>query len=210
MGQHRAGRAAPDLLVQLAQLAPDGDRAVAQHVQHGLERGRQPVGAFVGDQGAGLARQGRQRGAQRLLAARQEADEQEAVGRQAGRDQGRHHGGRAGQRDDRNLARQRLADQLVAGIGDARHARVGDERHVPGGQRVEHRVELGQLIVLVIAGHRRGDRVVVEQHARGARVLGGDQAGLAQNPQRAQRDIFQVADGGGNDIQRGHASDPSV
>lgn len=58
--------------------------------------------------------------------------------------------------------------------------------------------------MLVIAGQRRRDVVAVEQDARRARVLGGDQTHLAQHPQRAQGDVFEIADGRGDDVEGGH------
>src|SRR5262249_30537409 len=63
-------------------------------------------------------------------------------------------------------------------------------------------VELGQLIVFMIRGQRRGDLVAVQQFARGARIFRRDQLDFAQDSQRAQRDVFKVANRRRDDVQR--------
>ena len=51
-----------------------------------------------------------------------------------------------------------------------------------------------RLVVLVIRDERRLHAEAVEQHARAPRVLAGDDVGVAQRRQRAQRDVLEVAD----------------
>ncbi len=58
-------------------------------------------------------------------------------------------------------------------------------------------------IVLVIGRERRRDGVAVEQLAGDAGVLAGDQVGAGQRFQRAQRDVAEIADRGGDDMQPG-------
>ena len=87
------------------------------------------------------------------------------------------------------------AHQHEAGVGDQRHAGVGDERD---DLAVVHALdELGRarlLVLLVVADELAGDAVVLEQRAGAAGVLAGDQVGLAQCRQHAQRDVLEVAD----------------
>ena len=61
--------------------------------------------------------------------ARQEADEEPALGRQAGGDERGHDGARPGQHLDRKPSARHARTSAKPGIGDQRRARVGDERH---------------------------------------------------------------------------------
>ena len=50
------------------------------------------------------------------------------------------------------------------------------------------------LVVLVVADERGRHAVALEQHARAARVLAGDDVRVAQRAQHPQRDVLEVAD----------------
>ena len=50
------------------------------------------------------------------------------------------------------------------------------------------------LVVLVVGDQRRLHAVALEQHPRAARVLAGDDVGLAQRGEHAQRDVLEVPD----------------
>ena len=69
-----------------------------------------------------------------------------------------------------------------------------------GEPRQQLRPRLGG-VVLVIGRERRRDAVVVEELAGDARVLAGDQVGGRQHFERPQRDVAQVADRGGDNMQ---------
>ena len=56
-------------------------------------------------------------------------------------------------------------------------------------------------VVVVVGRERRRDAVVVEQLAGHARVLAGDQVGGGQHLERPQRDVAQIADRGGDEVQ---------
>ena len=58
------------------------------------------------------------------------------------------------------------------------------------------------FVVLVKADERRRDLIVTEEVAGSARVLRGHQRHLAQDPQRPQRDVLEVADRRGDDEER--------
>jgi hypothetical protein len=64
--------------------------------------------------------------------------------------------------------------------------------------------EPSQLVVLVIGQARCADLVAIEQALYMARVLGRDQANLAQHPQRPQGDILEVADWRTDEVERSH------
>ena len=121
------------------------------------------------------------RGVPRAAFRRQEAHEQEAVGRQAGERQRRDRRARPGHAHHRDAGGARVADQLVAGVGDQRRARIGDQcNHAtlhPLQQHRAHRV--GIVIVVRLHRHLRAD--VGEQASGNAGVLGGDQGRLCQD-----------------------------
>jgi hypothetical protein len=100
---------------------------------------------------------------------------------------------------------ERGPDQRIPGIGEARHAGVGDERHVLRLQPFGQAAHLTGPAELVEAGQRRRDLVRPQQGARGARVLGGDQIDLAQDADRAEGDVFEVPDRRANHVQRAHS-----
>ena len=112
-------------------------------------------------------------------------------------------GGRPGDGNDWELCVADSANQPGARVGDARRARVGDQRDVlacpkPGDQPWG----LARLVVLAQADERLPDLVVREQLRRPSRVFGGDQIHLAQRPQRPERQVFQVADRRRDDEER--------
>ena len=59
--------------------------------------------------------------------------------------------------------------------------------------------------MVVIADQRLIDPIVIEKDARVPRILARDQVALLQNPHRAKRDVFEVADRRGHQVQNaGH------
>ena len=135
---------------------------------------------------------------------RQEAFEEEAVGRQARHDERRQHGGRPRNRGDLDPGRQRFLNQLIARIGDERRAGVGDEREPRAvlEARDEMRAHHAR-IVLVIGDERRGYAVMREQRPRDARVLGDHRIGRREGFQRAEGDVPQIADRRRDEIEAG-------
>ena len=101
-------------------------------------------------------------------------------------------------------ASQAARTSLKPGIGNQRRAGVGHQRdRLAGGEpRQQLRPRRGG-VVLVVGRQRRGDAVMVEQPAGHAGVLAGDQVGGGQRLQRPQRDVAQVADRGGDQVQTG-------
>ncbi len=93
--------------------------------------------------------------------------------------------------------------QPVSRIADARHARVANHGNVVPALQVDD--QLGgarQLVVLVIADGGLVDAVVVQQRGRVPRVLAGDEVNLLEHVQRAQSDVFQIANGRADEIKR--------
>src|SRR5262249_51478349 len=78
-----------------------------------------------------------------------------------------------------------------------RHERDRFAAHEP----LDERGRLPTLIVLVEARRRSRDRVVLEEPRRPSSVFSRDEGDVAKHPERAQRHILEVADGGGDHIQ---------
>ena len=96
------------------------------------------------------------------------------------------------------------AHQLESRIGNQRRAGVRHQRD--RGAVGEPAQQLGPRLrgIVVVVGRQRGrDGVAVEQLAGDAGVLAGDQVGAGQRGKRAQRNIAEIADGGGDDVQSG-------
>ena len=188
--------------MQLGQLAADSRFARS-------EAGRQ-VGERRGQPRPGLEQHQRCRNAAELGNAaaargglrRQEAGKQELIGGQAGDGERRQQRRGAGQRRDRVAGVMGGAHQLEARIGDQRRAGVGDQRDRRAiGEPAQQRRPRLRRIVVVVGRQRRGDGVAVEELARHPRILAGDQVGAGQRRERAQRDVAEIADRGGDDMQ---------
>ncbi len=94
------------------------------------------------------------------------------------------------------------ADQLIARVRQEGGAGIGDQGHrLTRPQPLQYRGQPGLLVVGVQAHHRGVDARMRQQLAGAAGILGGNHASLAQHPQRPQRDVLQVADGGRHDEQ---------
>ena len=186
----------------LGELARDGRLAVAERGLRHREEGREPARRLEEDERARLAGERREASGARARPRRQEALEYEPLGGKARHRDERGQGRRAGHRHDRHAGGERATDQMVARIGDSRRARVGDERHRRAGlePRDEGRRPLA-LDGVVVAGERARDAVALEERARAARVLGGDEIDLAEDAQRPQGHVLQVADRGGDDVE---------
>ena len=121
-----------------------------------------------------------------MLLGRQEAKIKEPVGRQARQRQRRHRRAGAGDGDDMMPRRARIADQLIAGIGDQRRARIGHQ----GDRLARHACNQSRPylfgIMVVVRGHWSLDADVIEQLARHAAVFNRDYRGIRQNMRGAR------------------------
>ena len=82
---------------------------------------------------------------------------------------------------------------------------VGDQGHLPAvGQRLHHPGDALGLVVGVERERLGRDAVALEQLAHPPRVLGQEELALAQDAQRPQRHVLQVADGRRDDVEHAH------
>ena len=128
---------------------------------------------------------------------RQEAEEDEAVAREAAVDESRHEGRGAGQALHVDTGLDGLAHQQESGVADAGCAGVGDDGD--GGAAQEPLDKRGHGLVLVedvVALEGRLDAVVLEEHARGACVLGEDEVHRLKNLDSTKGHVAEVPYGG--------------
>ena len=199
-----ASGAASHLLVQLGQFAAEGGFAFAESGGKIGQRFGNPRSGFEQDQRGRRARQFGNAGAPRGLLRRQKAGKEKLVGRQARDRQGGQHRRGSGYRGDRVARLLRRANELIARIGNQRRAGVRYQRD----RRPFHKLpqKLGACcrgVVIVVGCERTIDRVTFEQLAGHPRVLAGDEVGGRKRGQRAQRDVAEVADGGGHNMKPG-------
>ena len=129
------------------------------------------------------------------MLARQEPDERVAPGREPAADERRLDRGRPRQHRQFHPGVERRAHEPGAGVGDARHPGVRDERDALA--RLEARNQLGdpgRLVVLVVGEQPRLDPVPLEQAAGVTRVLGEHHVGVAKLGQHAQGDVVEIPD----------------
>src|SRR6185312_15506338 len=93
---------------------------------------------------------------------------------------------------------------LGARIGDAGRAGVGDDGNARAGfQFRDELLGASSFVVLVVADGGRRDLEMVEELLRLAGVLAGDAVAGAQHTQGAQRYVFEIADGRGDELEAG-------
>ena len=95
-------------------------------------------------------------------------------------------------------------DEFGAGVGDGGCAGVGDEGDACAGfQLVDELFGAAGFVVQVVADGGRRDAEVVEELCGLAGVLAGDAVGGAEDAESAEGDVFEVADGCGDEIEAG-------
>ncbi len=135
--------------------------------------------------------------------ARQEPLERPARPRDAGRGDRRQHRRGAGDRHHHAAGRGPGRDEALPRVGHDGRAGVGDEGEVPARREVVQQLALARGAAPRVVADRAGrDLVALEQAPADARVLGGDQRHGAQDLEGAVRDVAEVADRGGDDVQR--------
>ena len=198
--------AALDLFEQLGQVVGQRCPAVAVHGQGVLQEGCQAKRALVEDERVRRVQVDFEKAPPLAGLARGKAAEGKAVQRQAGEHDRHDEPGRPG--DHRHLFAgvDGPAHERVAGVGDAGRAGVGDERDALAFTQEAEDALPGLVFVVFVKGDlRAADLKVLEQPPGRACVLAGDEIDAAQGLQRPQRDVPQVADRGGDEIEHGRA-----
>ncbi|MNV67383.1 hypothetical protein D3C71_1601850 [compost metagenome] len=138
---------------------------------------------------------------------RQEAFKGEAITRQAGHAERGDRRTGTGNRADLDPGFARGADQAVARVADQRSTGITDQCQRLAGQQARHD-PLRQRFFIVVMQRHQGllDAEVGQQLAAAAGVLGADRGHRTQHVLRARGQIGEVADRGGNDIQRGDST----
>ena len=131
---------------------------------------------------------------------------------ETGDGQGGKHRARARDGLDTDTGIDRGSDEATARIRNGRCAGVRHERDVVASlQPLDERRRLPRFVVLVQARRRRGNRMAREELRRPPRVFRRDHRRIAQHPQGAHGDVFEVADGSGDHEQRaGHVREAFI
>ncbi len=86
-------------------------------------------------------------------------------------------------------------DQPKAGVGDAGHAGVGDERDFGAAFEVDDQFGgLRHLVMFVVADGSGMNTVVGEKFLGLARVFAGNQVDFLEYAEGAKGDVFEIAD----------------
>ena len=95
----------------------------------------------------------------------------------------------------------RQRNQPKARIGNSRHSRVGHQRDARSLLHIFHQFGgTGDFIVLVIADGAGSNAVMVQQFLRLPRIFAGDDIHFLQHAHCPESNVFQIADGRGDDI----------
>ncbi len=162
----------------------------------------QAPGGLIHNNHSRLRRQGLEHFQPPALAPGQEAHEK-YIPFEPGKRERRHPCGRAGHRLHPHPRLPGPGHQVGPGVRKPRSAGVAHQGHgFPAGEPPDQLRPPGCLVVGVVADERRPDPEVAQKLAGVAGVLRGDEVHLFQHPQGPQGDVLQVADGGGDDVER--------
>jgi hypothetical protein len=139
------------------------------------------------------------------LFGREEAAEDEGIGREGGGAESGEKGGGAGDGDDGNAFGGGGGGETKAGIGDEGCTGVGDEGDAfTGAEGGEEFLDAFAFIVIVVGDEGFGDVVVIEEFSAVAGILAGDPVDLVlEDAESAEGDVFEVSDGCGDKIKCG-------
>ena len=138
----------------------------------------------------------------RLRFAREESEEAERLRGQPGKHGGDDRGARTGDHGMGETFSLTGFHEHGAGIGDPRHAGVGNVRDIaPVLERADHFLGAFALIVRMQRPGRFFDAEVIEQKPGMARVLAVDHVDRGQDLDRARREIAEVSDGRCDEVQ---------
>ncbi len=130
--------------------------------------------------------------------------EGEAFGVEAAGDEGAERGVGSGDGVDGDAGGDGFGGDGGAGVGDAGHAGVGDDGDAAAGfEGFDELAGAGVFVVRVVADGGRADAEVVEQLGGLAGVFAGDAVDGAKDAEGAEGDVFEVADGGGDEVEAG-------
>lgn len=133
----------------------------------------------------------------------EESGEVEFVGGKSRGGEACHQGARARDGFNAEPGGDDLGDDAGSGVGDAGGAGVGDERD--DGAGAEAVGDLGGTAGFVepeVRDHGLPDVEVLEELAGVAGVLGGDEVTVPEDAEGTQRDVLEVPDGGGDEVER--------
>lgn len=204
MGEKFGRGAAAEFLKGFGEFTRDADGSAGDDFHESDEGFFQPMGRLEKNSGFIAGRGlGEFAGAASAFD-RKESAEEKPVARKARSDEGREDGGGARQNRDGQAALDAGLDEAVAGIGNARHAGIGDQGDMGTlGDAVGEFPAAGGFIVAVEADEGFFDAEVLEKQSAVAGILGGDEIGGLESFNRAEGYVLTVADGGWNDAQHG-------
>lgn len=194
-------RADDTFFVQLGELPCHGGLPASEPFAQSLERIHKPRSALIQHQGGPDGRDLGDRIAPRLGLRRKKAEEEEAVGRKSGKRQRRNRGGWTWHRMHCASGLTRRANQLVTGVGDERRASIAHQRDGLVPEQVDDPLAIGFARMIVVTDHRDFGADVGKQFRSDSRILDQDPVGAAKCVRGARREIAQIADWGGDDVQ---------
>ena len=126
---------------------------------------------------------------------RREAGKGEAIGRKSRDREGCEDCRRAGNGRHRNTFSDGLARQLVARIRNQRRSRIRDQGNARTLTQIGENARPDALAIMIVIGGEFDPQVIgIEQTSRDPGILREDAIDTAQNVQRPQGDVAQIAD----------------
>lgn len=167
-------------LEEFGEVIGEGSGPVAEDLEGVFEKGGQTMGAFVEDEGVGGVLVEFQEAAAGARLARGKAAKGEAVGREAGENQGHDEGCGPRCHGQWDLSFNGLANEGEARIRDARRAGIGDEGNGFALLKQADDAPTGLLFIVFMEGDLwLSDVIVLEEDACFSGILAGNDVYLA-------------------------------
>ena len=194
--------AAAKLFVDLGDFAGETSLTIAEDcgcVGDGLGY---TMGGLVEDQRAVFNAETFQSALAFAAAGRKEAEKEKfVIGKSGSRKSGEERRG-ARDRNDWDAMANGESDETMAGVGHERHASIAHQGDI--GALFHGEDQFGRarkFVVLVIADERFVNVEVIQKLKRVAGVFAGDLVDFLENAKGAKRDVFEVADRSGDEVQ---------
>ena len=202
--EHFGQRAADALFVEFGNLTAGRAAAVrSEDFGHLLKRFDHTMGTFVENHRTRFGAKGFE-ARQSALLLRQKPLEAEAFAGQSARHESRNESGGTGQALHLDATRHSSTDKHESGVGDGGRAGIADEGHRFAGSETCGK-GFGRLVLieLMVAHQARRDVVVLEKLSARPGVFGQYDIDLSEDAERTEGDVFQIADGRGDEVEHG-------
>lgn len=200
--QEACGESAAVLFVEFGQFSCNDDEAVREDVMEFLQQLGDAIRGFIEDEGPGDGGQGGDLASALGAFVGQETNKVEFSGGQTARGERGDERARAGDGFHTESGVEHFSNDAFARITDGGTACVGHHGDpLALSESFNEVLRAACLIEVVAAEERLVELIMTQQLRRVTGIFRGNRVAFLERAQRAKRDIFEVADGSGNEVE---------